>query len=51
MNLASPLNFYGMVNLCGPSYVFADPSLVGLKINDVFKLSIVFQFVRTFVQL
>lgn len=47
MNLAGPLNFYSEVNLCGPSYVFSDQSLVELKINDVSKISKVFQCVMT----
>lgn len=50
MNLASPLNFYSEVNLCGPSYVFSDQSLVELKINDVSKISKVFQCVMTLVK-
>lgn len=50
MNLASPLNFYGGVNLCGPSYVFSDQFLMGLKRNDVLKIPAVFPCVVTLVE-
>lgn len=51
MNLASPLNFYSGVNLCGPSYVFSDQFLMGLKINDVLKIPVVFHCLVTLVQI
>lgn len=45
------MNFYSGVNLCGPSCVFSDQFLMGLKINDVLKIPAVVRCVVTLVKI